>query len=269
MASQRKANKWSKVLRAKCAGTARLLLYKGKRFFSILALPFRSLQKKYLRWPRVLQVCSLYLLVLMLTGAVFLWRSAQLKTINPYIENLKMTDLEDGFLPEKGAKGAVREQDGEDETATTGAGSGGEKPRKDPAAPLRVVWPAQGRVLREFGDPVAAAHMDKKGRTYSMCRWLEIETEPGAEIVAIMSGTVEKIISSGYPGKAVKIKHENGRVVYYAALDKIKVAAGETVGCGQAIATVRPGEKAGPAYLHLEIREKGRSIDPRRVLPAP
>jgi len=45
MASQRKANKWSKVLRAKCAGTARLLLYKGKRFFSILALPFRSLQK--------------------------------------------------------------------------------------------------------------------------------------------------------------------------------------------------------------------------------
>jgi len=180
-----------------------------------------------------------------------------------------MTDLEDGFLPEKGAKGAVREQDDEDETATTGAGSGGEKPQKDPAAPLRVVWPAQGRVLREFGDPVAAAHMDKKGRTYSMCRWLEIETEPGAEIVAIMSGTVEKIISCGYPGKAVKIKHENGRVVYYAALDKIKVAAGETVGCGQAIATVRPGEKAGPAYLHLEIKEKGRSIDPRRVLPAP
>lgn len=274
MASQKK-DKASGMAGPKIMETGRLLIRKGERIFSILASPFRLLKKRYLRWPRVLQICSLYLFVLLLTGAIFIWRSAQLRTINPYIENLEMSDLGDSDLLKDGKRSAWgrdhrEQQEGESETAAAGAGPGEILPREEPPARSpSVVWPVQGRVLREFGDPVAAVHADNKGQTFTRCRWLEIETKPGAEVVSIMSGTVERIISAGYPGEALKINHENGRVAYYAALDKIMVTVGERISFGQAIATVRAGEKAGPTYLYLEIKEEGRPVDPREILPAP
>ncbi len=243
------------------------LLQKGKRYFSIVTLPFKLLKEKYQRWPRILQIGSLYLLVVILSGAVYLWRSAQLRTITPYIDDkFNFTELEDEELPEN--KDETVDQEPPGEPATEEPEADEPPPVKETEEPLpQTAWPLQGRkLLCGFGDYLEEDHPYYWGH---ISKWIEIESEPGEEVRSILNGTVEEIIERNYPGRALKIKHEHDKdlVAYYAALDEISVVEGQTVKSGEFIATVRQGDEVNPAYLYLEMWQDGKRIDPLKVLP--
>lgn len=248
------------------------LFRKGKRFFSILALPLQSIKERYRRWPRFLQVCSLYLLVLLFAGAIFVWRSAQLRTINPYIENIKFSEPEDDYpLEESGKKQGPRgdknsEGDETEETATAGAVSGISTPEEEPGSD--AVWPVQGKVLFPFRSFREDTHIDGKGRTYHSRKRIEIEARPGDEVRSILSGRVSRIINTDKPsyGKEIIIEHEGGYKVYYGALEESRVKEGEQVSRRQVIATVKKNPE-GKTYLYLRVEKNGKTVDPESILP--
>jgi len=70
----------------------------------------------------------------------------------------------------------------------------------------------------------------------------------------------------GY-GELVIIKHDEQYLSAYGYNRKRLVNEGEEVGPGQPIAELGEGPAQKP-LLHFEIRDRGRPLDPRRLLPA-
>lgn len=101
---------------------------------------------------------------------------------------------------------------------------------------------------------------------------LDFAGSPGTPIQAVMGGTVISAGSCGCAyGNLTKIRHGDGLEFYYAHQKKVLVAAGEQVRAGQVIGqvgwtgNVRPRGPGG-SHLHLEVRVKGRPVDPLRWL---
>lgn len=264
MASPEKGNPAIKIFWTRLIQKIRFYIGRGKERALVLLLPLKLMKAAYIRCPRVLQVGSIYLLALLLAGGLYLWRSAGLRTINPYADKIKFVELEDDALP--GLKDHNPDLKAPDQAAVAEPAVAG--PETEPSGTLpQPLWPVQGKLLRKFDDNYleSLAPLDYVRRR--KCKWIEIETAPGAEIGSIFTGTVEKIISTGYPGQALKIKHDNGLVAYYASLGEIRVAEGQRVECGEIIATVRQEEASPQAYLYLEIWQEGRRVDPLSALP--
>lgn len=272
MAFQKKEKTAAKKPGKRVLQKGQLLLGKAKGYFSFLASPFKYLSEKYRRWPRFLQICSLYLMVLLFAGAIFVWRSAQLRTINPYIENIKFTNPEDDCSSDIDADkqgGGEKEHKGEvngvGQVAAVEPGSAEDLPAEQPPG-SGAVWPLKGELLYSFGDHFKASL--GKGQMHSTCKWIGIKAAPGDEVRSILRGTVKEIKNPRFPyGKEIIIEHEGSYKAYYGALQESRVKRGDQVDCGEVIATVSENPEGGETYLYLEIEENGRHVDPASILP--
>lgn len=97
---------------------------------------------------------------------------------------------------------------------------------------------------------------------------LDIAVPLGTKVVAADRG---KVISAGWNptgyGFRVVIDHGIDYITLYAHLSDIYVQPGDIVGKGQVIGlSGANGNTTGP-HLHFEVRDFGRLIDPRKVLP--
>ncbi len=97
---------------------------------------------------------------------------------------------------------------------------------------------------------------------------LDIAVPEGTNVHAADRG---KVIYAGWNptgyGFRVVIDHGIDYVTLYAHLSDIYVQPGEIVGKGQIIGlSGANGNITGP-HLHFEVRDYGRLIDPRKVLP--
>jgi murein DD-endopeptidase MepM/ murein hydrolase activator NlpD len=115
----------------------------------------------------------------------------------------------------------------------------------------------KGPILRRFGSSAGRRHDG-----------LDISAPEGTPIAATDSG---KVLYSGNEiqgyGNIVIIKHGPIFSSVYAHNAVNLVNEGDRVQKGQVIARVgRTGRATGP-YLHFEIRNHNRPIDPRLVLP--
>ncbi|MDP3293801.1 MAG: peptidoglycan DD-metalloendopeptidase family protein [Nevskia sp.] len=115
-------------------------------------------------------------------------------------------------------------------------------------------WPTRGTVARGF---------DAGGN-----KGLDIAGELGQIIVASRGGRVvySGAALKGY-GELVIIKHDEQYLSAYGYNRRRLVNEGEEVGPGQPIAELGEGPAQKP-LLHFEIRDRGRPLDPRRLLPA-
>lgn len=240
-----------------------------KSRFSLLTFPLKALHKKYRRRPRALQIVSIYLLVIALSGAIYVWRSSQMRTINPY--KLKFAELEEDNTAENGettdgqnqGKPAIVEPDpmGMEEEPV-------EPLPVAPKPPSGVVWPVQGRLLRKSGEPCLEVLGSSGSTLRRTCKWIEIEAEPGAEVCSMSDGEVLKINNTGKPyGKEMIILHGGNLKVYYGALDQIHVTEKEKVARGTVIATLKENPEGEKSYLYLEIQKNGRPVNPLDILP--
>ncbi|MEO9684509.1 MAG: peptidoglycan DD-metalloendopeptidase family protein [Tateyamaria sp.] len=106
--------------------------------------------------------------------------------------------------------------------------------------------PVQGSIVRAYS----------KGRNEG----IDIKAAPGAPVNAAASGTVAAITASAEGVPIIVVRHPNNLLTVYANVADVKVAKGDSVSRGQAIASLR--ENADQAFVHFEVRDGFDSVDP-------
>ncbi len=125
----------------------------------------------------------------------------------------------------------------------------------------RLLWPADGRIVAEFGPQINPRFGTKTFRS-----GIDIEAAEGTNIVAVYPGHV---VYTGWfrgYGNLIIVDHGNEYYTVYAHAADIRVAEGDEVKQGQAIGTVGDtGSLQGPR-LYFEVRHEGKPQDPTQWL---
>lgn len=121
----------------------------------------------------------------------------------------------------------------------------------------RLPHPADGPVRGGFGRVV-----DPRFQTVTVQKGVEIGARAGDPVRAVAPGRVAHAgWFKGY-GNLVIVDHGDGYHTLVAHLGTMTAAGGEEVAAGAPLGTVGDTGSLKGAYLHFEIREKGRPVDP-------
>ena len=129
-----------------------------------------------------------------------------------------------------------------------------------------IFAPARGRILTHFGDPT-----DTGGQS----KGLELETRPGAQIVAPFDG---KIVFEGpfrSYGQILIIEHGGGYHTVLAGLTRVDAVVGQWLLAGEPVGSMAAAgmpqdtplgtgdvSVGGRPKLYLELRRNGQPVDP-------
>jgi murein DD-endopeptidase MepM/ murein hydrolase activator NlpD len=127
------------------------------------------------------------------------------------------------------------------------------RPSADPLAGVTVTSPFGPRADPFDGRLTRHAGVDLAG-------------DEGEPVRALKPGIVRRAGERGGYGQAVEIDHGDGLVTLYAHASELLVREGETVTQGQPVARVGHSGRATGDHLHLEVRHRGRPLDPRAAL---
>ncbi len=119
-----------------------------------------------------------------------------------------------------------------------------------PAKAGAMTVPVQGSIIRAYA----------KGRNEG----IDIKAAPGAPVNAAAAGTVAAITKSADGVPIIVIRHPDNLLTVYANVDAVKVAKGDSVKRGQAIAALRGSD--AQAFVHFEVRDGFDSVDPAPYL---
>ena len=118
-------------------------------------------------------------------------------------------------------------------------------------------WPADGEVVSFFGR-----QKHRNFETYVQRKGIEIRTDEGSEIRAVMSGTVVYADwLKGY-GLVLILDHLNGFFSLYAHASKLAAKVGEYVPTGHVIGETGDTGLTGENTLYFELREGAEPVDP-------
>ena len=125
----------------------------------------------------------------------------------------------------------------------------------------RLAWPADGKVVGEYG-----AQVHPRFGTKTFRNGIDIEVAEGTDIKAVYPGHV---VYTGWfrgYGNLIIVDHGGEYYTLYAHAADIKVSEGDDVRQGQAIGTVGDtGSLQGPR-LYFEVRHQGKPQDPAQWL---
>jgi murein DD-endopeptidase MepM/ murein hydrolase activator NlpD len=95
----------------------------------------------------------------------------------------------------------------------------------------------------------------------------DIDLETGDPIYATFDGRVRHTtyVARGY-GHLIIIRHDNGLETFYAHLSEVNVKPGDWVTAGQVIGKGGNTGRSTGSHLHYEMRYKGHSFDPERLI---
>ena len=117
-------------------------------------------------------------------------------------------------------------------------------------------YPVKGRVTSKYGPRRRKIHQGT-----------DIDLETGDPIYSTFDGRVRYVgyIARGY-GNLIIIRHDNGMETYYAHLSRVDVKPNQWVTAGQVIGAGGDTGRSTGSHLHYEIRYKGHSFDPMRLI---
>ena len=125
----------------------------------------------------------------------------------------------------------------------------------------RLLWPAEGKVVGEYG-----AQIHPRFGTKTFRNGIDIDVAEGTGIVAVYGG---QVLYTGWfrgYGNLIIVDHGGEYFTLYAHAAEIKVKEGDEVKRGQMIETVGDtGSLQGPR-LYFEVRHEGKPQDPARWL---
>jgi septal ring factor EnvC (AmiA/AmiB activator) len=125
----------------------------------------------------------------------------------------------------------------------------------------RLAWPADGRVVAEYGPQV-----NPRFGTKTFRNGIDIEAIEGSNIAAVFPGHV---VYTGWfrgYGNLIIVDHGGEYYTVYAHAADIRVTEGDEVKQGQIIGTVGDtGSLQGPR-LYFEVRHEGKPQDPTQWL---
>lgn len=134
-------------------------------------------------------------------------------------------------------------------------------PANPPATPQSSAtsfrWPAKGRVIAGFGEPLGSKKND--GINISLPKGASIRAADAGEV--IYAGSEIKNF-----GNLVLLSHAGGYVTAYAHADQIMVNRGDKVSRGQVIAQAGSTGSVSEPQLHFEVRKGSNPVDPAPYL---
>lgn len=125
----------------------------------------------------------------------------------------------------------------------------------------RLLWPAQGRVVGDYG---AQVHPRFGTKTFS--NGIDIDVAEGTSFVAVAPG---QVLYTGWfrgYGNLIIVDHGGEYYTLYAHAANIRVAEGDEVRPGQPLGTVGDTGSFHGATLYFEVRHGGKPQDPARWL---
>ncbi|MGH7254750.1 MAG: murein hydrolase activator EnvC family protein [Nitrospirales bacterium] len=137
------------------------------------------------------------------------------------------------------------------------------RPVPDQVRPAKGIlqWPADGEVVSHFGrqkHPTFETYVERKG--------IEIRTQEGSSIRAVMPGTVVYADwLKGY-GLVVILDHGNGFFSLYAHASSLLPKVGDRVQAGQIIGETGDTGMTGESVLYFELRKGANPVDPLSYL---
>jgi len=128
---------------------------------------------------------------------------------------------------------------------------------KPPLAKGEFIWPAQGKIISNFGATANGLHNDG----------INIAVPSGTPVKASQSGVVAYAGNElkGY-GNLLLIRHSDGWMTAYAHNSKLLVQRGATVARGQTIANAGSTGSVTSSQVHIEIRKGSKAVDPRNYI---
>jgi murein hydrolase activator len=121
----------------------------------------------------------------------------------------------------------------------------------------RMAWPADGKVVAEFG-----AQVHPRFGTKTFRNGIDIAVAEGTGITAVAAGHV---VYTGWfrgYGNLIIVDHGHDSFTLYAHVAEIRVSEGDEVRLGQTLGTVGDtGSLQGPR-LYFEVRHQGKPVDP-------
>ena len=117
-------------------------------------------------------------------------------------------------------------------------------------------YPFKGRVTSKYGPRRRGIHQGT-----------DIDLETGDPIYATFDGRVRHTtyVARGY-GHLIIIRHDNGLETFYAHLSEVNVKPGDWVTAGQVIGKGGNTGRSTGSHLHYEMRYKGHTSDPERLI---
>ena len=121
------------------------------------------------------------------------------------------------------------------------------------AAGLKLRWPAEGKIIYNFGGRPDGTHNDG----------INLAVPLGTDVHAAESGVVVYAGSElkGY-GNLILLRHDNGWVTAYAHNDELDVKRGDKVQRGQVIAKAGKTGSVDQPQVHFELRQGSKPVDP-------
>ncbi len=122
----------------------------------------------------------------------------------------------------------------------------------------QLPMPAVGRISGQYGEPMSTG-ISRKG--------LDIETRPGAQVVAPYEG---KVVFAGpfrAYGQLLIIEHSEGYHTLLAGLSRIDATVGQRLLSGEPVGIMDPAADTSPS-LYVELRRNGQPINPLPWLAA-
>jgi len=123
----------------------------------------------------------------------------------------------------------------------------------------KLTAPANGRLVRKFGSAT---------ETTGTMKGAEIETRPGAQIVATFDGQIVfEGPFRGY-GQILIIEHGGGYHTVLAGLDRVVAEVGQWLKAGEPLGRMgasgrnEDGTESGRPRLYVELRRDGEPFDP-------
>ena len=152
----------------------------------------------------------------------------------------------------------------------TGDDNTPDKPVTPAPEKLTFISPVSGTVItgHSLTVPVFSPTLEE----WRVHTGIDISTAEAATVFAAADGVVSEISTHPRYGYTVKINHDGGITTVYSnlsSLEEIAVKVGDTVKCGDKIATVGDSavyELAEETHLHFEALENGEKIDPLSII---
>ncbi|AKQ67403.1 peptidase, M23/M37 family [Myxococcus hansupus] len=135
------------------------------------------------------------------------------------------------------------------------------QPFASPHFTQNFAWPREDRITAPFGD-----RRTFNGKLSSQHFGVDIDGDPGTQVVSANDGTVVMARDNYAAGNTVLVHHGAGLYTAYFHLSRINVKAGDTVKQGQDLGQVgSTGRVTGP-HLHWGVKVDGLWVDGQSLL---
>ncbi|HET6341195.1 MAG TPA: M23 family metallopeptidase [Gemmatimonadota bacterium] len=131
----------------------------------------------------------------------------------------------------------------------------------------RLIWPLAMDGVQVLSSPYGTRVHPRSGGD-GFHRGLDLRANEGSPVYAVADGRVERSGRSGAYGNLVLLDHGEGLESLYGHNSRNMVVEGQHVRRGEVIALVGHTGNATGDHLHFELRWRGGTVDPWRVLPA-